>query len=570
MIKKTICAFCLYFSGQIFSADVYDKVVAYYQIQDYESALNLIERQSKQEPYRNLKLEILAKLGLTQNALDELRYFPEIYDLKKKENFLNLESLAWSILSNQKNNAESVQVASLIGAYLTRDAKAALLLKKHLFSSNSKLRAMAANFSSYYQDPFLKTAVFQRLKDEKNVDVKKELIAAIGKMKMKEAQPMLEEILLSEFSSDDLKATALFAYAEIFDEITQNQIQFFLRSPRAHFKQLGLRLLFSFENLPEEVFPEIISLLKDSTPEVKQEALVTIALLQNEVQIPKEIFDEVENLTTDKHQITQLLAFWCKARSENKLDPKFKDFLDHPNEQARLLSVALLGCIGKSGEPILHAALDHKDSYVSLNAAYALLHRGKGDEKILNVLDAALKNPKHFLMIDQSINPQFSYISPSKVRHHPFIMAYPKVMDGMARIRLLEAMSTYDNTRVKNHLKNLLSQKEAVLTFYTIGLLLQEDLESLTELKELTKDPNPSIALAATLSIAFVGKDPNIAPKLAVIFEHVGFEEKLHILEAIGALGNKEMVPFLVKMLQKPFSSLQIVAASALIQCLYH
>ena len=68
--------------------------------------------------------------------------------------------------------------------------------------------------------------------------------------------------------------------------------------------------------------------MKDSTPEVKQEALVTIALLQNEVQIPKEIFDEVENLTTDKHQITQLLAFWCKARSENKLDPKFKDFLD--------------------------------------------------------------------------------------------------------------------------------------------------------------------------------------------------------------------------------------------------
>ena len=45
-------------------------------------------------------------------------------------------------------------------------------------------------------------------------------------------------------------------------------------------------------------------------------------------------------------------------------------------------------------------------------------------------------------------------------------------------------------------------------------------------------------------------------------------EMKIHVLEAIGHIGDRESIPFLIQILKEPFQVLRVVAASALIQCL--
>ncbi len=570
MIKKSLSFSFCFFYFSILNADVESKIIAFYQIQDYASALNLIENQPKQDGFLNLKLEILSKLGLTQEALSGIKLIPSIYDVSKKENFLTLESLAWSILNDPKNMSESVQVAALTGAYLTRDAKAALLLKKNLYSTNSRLRAMAANFASQYQDPFLKEAVFARLKEEKNIEVKKELITALGKMRMKEAIPYLEGILLSSSTTDELKAQAILTYVEIYDQLNFHQVQFFIHSNRTHLKLLGLRLLQAFENIPQQIIPEIIQLLKDASPEVKQEALVTVGLLFQEVEFPTEMIESIKSLIDHTHPYVKMLSLWVQSRIDKRLDPQLTEFINHPSQQIRNFAISLLTTLGNLSNRILLSALDHQDPYVRINAALGLIKIDKKIKKAVVILEKELKNSQLFMMIDESIHPNFSMVMPSKIKHHPFIQAYPKIVDGMARLKILEFIAIKNSKKIKDHLRNLLSEKEAILTFYTMSLLMQEDLENFEELKELTQDADSSIAMAATIALAFIGKDPAIAHRLVQLFDRVGFEEKLHILEALGALGNKEMIPFLVSMMQKPFSSLQIVSASALIQCLYH
>ena len=555
--------------NSILKATSTDKIIAFYQIQDYESALKLIEKEESKDLI-NLKLEILSKLGLTQSALAQINAIPGLFDLNKKENFLTLESLAWSILLNQKSSSEPIQIASQVGAYLTRDAKAATLLKKNLTSSNSRLRAMAASFAAHFQDPFLKEAVFQRLKEEKNFEVKKELVSTAGKMKMKEIKPILESILLSSTASDELKAQALISFTEIYDKISLQQIQFFLNSDRFYFKKVGLRLLTGYEKFNDEIFSEILRALDDASSEVVQEALILIGLCSNDIEFSESIKSKILKLCSHSHPYVNLFSLWAHSRIYKTVHPKLEEFLDHSKEEIRSLTACLISCLGDESESILNFGLKHKDCFVRINSALGLLQVGKNVKKALDLLEKELTNSTQLWMLDQSTNPAFTMIMPSKVRHHPFIAAFPSVMDGMARLRIIEKMAIYDSKKIKEPIKKLLAQKEAALTFYTMSLLLQEDLENFDELKELVQDKNPSVALAATLALAFIGKDPDIADKLISLFEQVSFEEKLHILEAIGSLGNRKMIPFLVEMMQKPFSSLQIVAASALIQCLYH
>ena len=78
MIKKSLCAVCCLFQLGAIQSSVESKIVAYYQIQDYESALKLIEKQPVQNDFINLKLEILSKLGLTQEALSGIKQIPSI------------------------------------------------------------------------------------------------------------------------------------------------------------------------------------------------------------------------------------------------------------------------------------------------------------------------------------------------------------------------------------------------------------------------------------------------------------------------------------------------------------
>lgn len=550
--------------------DQEDQLIAYYQIEDYGSALNLMNEPIELELHTHLKAELLTRLGLTQEALSYLRNKKVHLDPAIKINFLTLENLAWSLLSHQQGASEQLQIASTVGAFLTRDAKAAQLLKRQLYSSNYKLRALAANFISSYRDPFLKEALLSRLKEEKQYDVKMALISSCGHLSMKEALPYLEQIMLSSQSTQEMQTAALVACVEIYEKIQPEQLDFFLSSQRAVFKKMGLKILLSSEKCPPEMIAYLEKMVHDEHTSVVQEALVTAAYLSARTLLPEELKVAIHKLKSDSHPAIALLASFAASRIEGKLDEGYQQFLFHRDRNIRITAIKLAGSLGPQAHAGLMQLLEDEDRFIRLNAALTLMSYGQALDRASHVVDAWLASQQELVMERPLPAGELAAIVPSQVKHHPYITAYPSVADGMARLRLIHLLAIHRPEAVKRHLKALLEKKEAIFTFHSMALMMQEELEHHEELRELAEDEDPKVAMAALMALAFVGKEPGLAPRLEKLFDTVDFENKVRIIEALGHIGSHESVPFLIKMMENPFTSLQLVAASALIQVLYH
>jgi HEAT repeat protein len=74
----------------------------------------------------------------------------------------------------------------------------------------------------------------------------------------------------------------------------------------------------------------------------------------------------------------------------------------------------------------------------------------------------------------------------------------------------------------------------------------------------------------AALILAGLGGDPSAIKILQSAYPKVDREMKMHILEAIANIGDQSSIPFLISVLDEPFQILRVVAASALIKCIYH
>lgn len=547
-----------------------DQLIAYYQIEDYASALNLMREPIDHELHTHLKAELLTRLGLTQEALSYLKTKKVQLDPSIKINFLTLENLAWSLLSHQQGASEQLQIASTVGAFLTRDAKAAQLLKKQLYSSNYKLRALAANFIRSYRDPFLKEELLRRLKDEKQYDVKMAIVAACGHLSLKEALPYLEQIMLSSQSTQEMQTAALVACVEIYEKIQPEQLDFFLTSQRAVFKKMGLKILLSSEKCPPAMLAYLEKMLQDEHYSVVQEALITAAFLSARTNLPEGLKVSIDQLLNDTHPVTALLASYAVSRIEEKLHEGYQKFLFHRDRSIRIMALKLAGSLGHQAHMLLQQLLNDEDRYVRLNAALTLMSYGQAIDQASVVVDEWLVHQQEPMMEKPLLGGEIAAIVPSQVKHHPYIPAYPAVADGMARLKLIHVLALHRPDSVKRHLKALLQKKEAILTFHSMALMMQEELEHHEELRELAEDEDPKVSMAALMALAFIGKEPGLARRLEGLFDTVDFENKVRIIEALGHIGSHESVPFLIKMMENPFTSLQLVAASALIQVLYH
>lgn len=76
--------------------------------------------------------------------------------------------------------------------------------------------------------------------------------------------------------------------------------------------------------------------------------------------------------------------------------------------------------------------------------------------------------------------------------------------------------------------------------------------------------------MQAALILALLGSDDAAVKVLQEAYSKVEREIKVYILEALGHIGDPQSIPFLLEILNEPFQVLRVVAASALIQCLYH
>ncbi|MCB1108984.1 MAG: HEAT repeat domain-containing protein, partial [Chlamydiia bacterium] len=102
------------------------------------------------------------------------------------------------------------------------------------------------------------------------------------------------------------------------------------------------------------------------------------------------------------------------------------------------------------------------------------------------------------------------------------------------------------------------------------ALLGEGATDALDIVKGLLDSKDPKVRVQAALVLAFMGREKSAATVLEDAYSNVPRECKLTILEALGAIGSEESLPFLVRTLDEPFQITRVVAASSIIQCLYH
>jgi HEAT repeat protein len=141
----------------------------------------------------------------------------------------------------------------------------------------------------------------------------------------------------------------------------------------------------------------------------------------------------------------------------------------------------------------------------------------------------------------------------------------------MARLDLLNILCIMRHPKAQEAVKKFVKNETWGITGAAVAVLLGEgDAEAMTVIRELLKDHDPQVRVQAAFILAMMGNDPEAVKVLQEVYHQMDREVKIQILEAIGHVGSLDSIPFLIDILSEPFQLMRVVAASAMIQCLYH
>jgi len=103
-----------------------------------------------------------------------------------------------------------------------------------------------------------------------------------------------------------------------------------------------------------------------------------------------------------------------------------------------------------------------------------------------------------------------------------------------------------------------------------ITLFEQAGEEVIEIIRNIMHGQDPAIRIQAALILARTGKGAEANTILQEAYKSTERDVQVLILKALGCSGDENTIPFLASLLAEPHQNLKIMAASALIQCLYH
>jgi HEAT repeat protein len=484
-----------------------------------------------------------------------------------------LETLAWGVLNKGDRSSQLfIRLNSLIGASLTNDAKAIPILIGDMRDTNAMLRSLAIRFSCKFGDAPLQKELVRLLKEEKVWYVRLEVIKAIGMQRMTAFKPELKQIIGSSKTLLEEKFAAIFALVSMYDEIDPEELKNLIGSNRAGLRQVACELI-SHLDLRNEV-PALIGFLKDSSPDVRIAALNALGLLRVTRDGDKPLSEALRPLMKDPSPEVAMTANWVgMLLKDPEAELQLKTWMKDSNPKWRRLASAAVAASGEMGIPLAQKEMkESSDPYVQVNLALALIGHRKAMNDACVVIDRVFKSEKDTLwMWDTKGNPLFRSLSPSDLKHIEQVPNYPMVVDQLVRLDLLSVLSVMRYAKAQEMVKTFLQHQSWGVSGAAIATLLEEgDSEALELVRGLLGDPEEKVRVQAALILALFGKDPSAVSVLQAAYPNVDREMKIFILEALGQIGDAKTIPFLIAILKEPYQVLRVVAASALIQCLYH
>ncbi len=518
---------------------------------------------------QKLLLRSLAANGDSNESL--VLFNNKLKDRNLIDNFSIIEDISWGFLSQNKDHSQMTKLSALIGVYLTKDVKGISLLVDGMKSSNAFLRYLSVQFASHYNDKILQDEIIDLFKREKNWLVKRQLIESIGAMRLKSGKKYLQSIIESRSTDRDEKATAILSLIQINDDITKEEIDTLLKDKSSGLRQLGIAFIDHFNKI--DLLEKIIPLLHDNSPSVIMRALSVLGTFDISGPALSKVEDSVIKLTKELNSEIAIMAAWVTLKFNQEIGrDELKKWVVSKDLQSARMAASFLGAGGTPTSVLAQEMFDKvDDSYVKANLAIGMIKQHSDIKKASEYLHKFVRGNSEKIMIKHGIYPMFNIIMPTNVRHNPAIPRYVDMVDQMTRLHIINMLCIIGDEDAKELVKEFLKDTTYDIASSAMIVILEEcDFQAIDIVRELIDDKDEKIRMQAALVIAFYGRDPSVVGALESIYKNVDWDSKVSILEALGFIGSRESIPFLMNVMQEPFQSLRVVAASSIIQCLYH
>jgi HEAT repeat protein len=547
------------------------RVQAHLLIEDPKSALFEAENLSTRYPHSlncsKSFIEALAANGKEEQALDLWNSLAETHPDLWSDRHL-LEELSWGVLKKGVQSTQyGVRLSGLVGAYLTQDVRAVPLILKMMRDTNAVIRSVAVQMSTSYRDAPLKDEIVRMMSDEKVWMVRLELIKAAGLLRIRELSDQLNALIQSEKTTFEERQLSIAALLEIYDKISLDEIRQLCKSNRAGLRHLACSIALHFEI--EDAKEEILKLTQDSHPQVRIAALNALGLFYHQKMKKRDARKVLESALSDRDPAVAITACWAALRIDPKLGmDSMEKWLSDSLPENRRMAAAALATTGDRGTTLaLETLKTSNDPYVKANIALGLLGQRLEIQKSCDILYRFLTEEKRLWMWESRPNSLFKILAPSQVRHIDQIPNYPEAIDQMTRLNLVSLLAIVEDKRALPALKEFLARKSWGITGVAAATLLREGDETAMEMvRQLTSDADSNVRLQACLVLAMFGRDESVIREIQEAYVGADHERKLHILEALGRIGNTESYRFLINSLKEPFPVLRVAAAAAMIQ----
>ena len=251
-------------------------------------------------------IRMLASDGQWIKALEHLCQYKLYEDVKT--HFSLIEHVAWSALLHHRASSDMHDVAAMVSAAATNDARAIALLANALNASNILLRVQGIRLCERYPDRMLQMRLLELLEKERNSFVRTELLNMAHKIRHPKVQKVLQSLLQSSGTSIEEMGLAIRALSEHYESIRAQDLQYLLKHPKMGLRGLGLELIYRLQQ--EEQYAHILDMLEDRSGQIRVQALRIMALLDHSELYSERALGLLRQRADDPYPYTAILAHW--------------------------------------------------------------------------------------------------------------------------------------------------------------------------------------------------------------------------------------------------------------------
>ncbi|MBA3239413.1 MAG: HEAT repeat domain-containing protein [Parachlamydiaceae bacterium] len=572
MKKFVLLPFFLVFST-LFSteqdvAGFLNRISAHLVISDYASASQETEHALKFFPSEKTvlaaQIKTFAHSGNEKGMWDAWNHYVNEFPEESQSNQDLQEVMAWGIIWKASYSPlPMIRLCSLLGAFFGNDAKSIVLLKRFCKDKSIPIRNAAVQLSSEMRDAQLCDEILLLLKSENIRKVRLEVIKAAGKMKIRAAQPTLLAIVGNDQTSAEEKAAAIASLFLLFETIERPEILALSKSDRAGLRLLACQVVGHLRSSRDEDLMKILA--SDNNSEVRTAAMYSLGLLRAEAtQLARKRLN-------DPYPEAAVTAAWLLTLNEpESARETFMPLVRNPKRSIRLLASAAIAATGKKGislaQELFHSS---HDPFFKMNLALGLIHQQTETYAACLALQEGLSaNLGRWMWKEEN---SFRVLSPSDVKQDDSISNAPEAIDQLVRLEILNILAVMKYPGAEVALRGFLQQHKWGVTGLASALLLMEgDDSSMDLVLGLLEDQDPKIQMQAALTVALWGGREEAISLLQTNYSTADRETKEKILEGLGKVGSRSSIPFLLDKLQEQQQILRLIAASSLLQCLYH